>query len=361
MGGSVFKGSKHHQHHGDGIIVDHNIGQSLDEDMKVEIKKIKVLLLGTGESGKSTIFKQMVYLHGVGLAAQKRIVQGGIQLVIIDAMRSLISRSYDLAEKFPSIAREFNISIELRDGCELLRGNECRLDDNTARIIYNLWKDQGIRKTYEYRSMLHIPDNIDYFFDKVLDIANPKYEITDEDVFKIRIRSTGMAQEVFDFDRFQLVMVDVGGQRSERKKWLPMFDGVTAVIFVAAVSEYNQNCFEDDLTPRWQESLEVFQQCVNAPSFDRTDFILFFNKADLFREKFGIFPLQDSIPEFKGETVEEGLEFMKSQYLRKMGEKKALYSHFTVATDPDLMQKVLEDVRSIVIKKNIERTGIELQ
>lgn len=35
-------------------------------------------------------------------------------------------------------------------------------------------------------------------------------------------------------------MVDVGGQRNERRKWIHAFEGVTAVIFVAAISEYDQ-------------------------------------------------------------------------------------------------------------------------
>ena len=38
----------------------------------------------------------------------------------------------------------------------------------------------------------------------------------------------------------RIKMMDVGGQRSERKKWLNCFDGIQAVIFVVAMSEYDQ-------------------------------------------------------------------------------------------------------------------------
>ena len=33
-------------------------------------------------------------------------------------------------------------------------------------------------------------------------------------------------------------LFDVGGQRNERRKWIHLFEGVSAVIFCAAISEY---------------------------------------------------------------------------------------------------------------------------
>ena len=40
-------------------------------------------------------------------------------------------------------------------------------------------------------------------------------------------------------------MIDVGGQRSERKKWLRCFDSIQAVIFIASLAEYDQVLAED--------------------------------------------------------------------------------------------------------------------
>lgn len=40
-------------------------------------------------------------------------------------------------------------------------------------------------------------------------------------------------------------MFDVGGQRSERKKWIHCFEGVTAIIFIVAMSEYDLTLAED--------------------------------------------------------------------------------------------------------------------
>lgn len=41
---------------------------------------------------------------------------------------------------------------------------------------------------------------------------------------------------------------DVGGQRSERKKWIHCFEAVHALIYITAVSEYDEVLFEDDTT-----------------------------------------------------------------------------------------------------------------
>jgi len=43
-------------------------------------------------------------------------------------------------------------------------------------------------------------------------------------------------------------LFDVGGQRSERKKWIHCFEDVTAIIFCVGMSEYDQVLHEDETT-----------------------------------------------------------------------------------------------------------------
>ena len=58
-------------------------------------------------------------------------------------------------------------------------------------------------------------------------------------------------------------MVDVGGQRSERRKWIHCFENVTSIIFLVALSEYDQILFESD-----NEVCQVdFQTYTNVFSF----------------------------------------------------------------------------------------------
>ena len=46
-------------------------------------------------------------------------------------------------------------------------------------------------------------------------------------------------------------MFDVGGQRDERRKWIQVFNDVTAIIFVVACSSYNMVLREDPTQVRY--------------------------------------------------------------------------------------------------------------
>ncbi|VEL20170.1 unnamed protein product [Protopolystoma xenopodis] len=48
-------------------------------------------------------------------------------------------------------------------------------------------------------------------------------------------------------------LFDVGGQRSERKKWIHCFEGVTAIIFIVALNEYDLGLAEDQGTSYWHK------------------------------------------------------------------------------------------------------------
>ena len=56
----------------------------------------------------------------------------------------------------------------------------------------------------------------------------------------------------FEYKSLVFNMFDVGGQRSQRKKWIHCFDDVDCVLFVSALSEYDQVLLEDSSVNRMQ-------------------------------------------------------------------------------------------------------------
>lgn len=102
---------------------------------------------------------------------------------------------------------------------------------------------------------------------------------------------------------FPFRMFDVGGQRSERKKWIHCFEGVTAIIFCVALSGYDLVLAEDEEMNRMIESMKLFDSICNSKWFVETSIILFLNKKDLFEEKIVRSPLTICFPEYSGKNA----------------------------------------------------------
>src|SRR3954470_9197898 len=92
------------------------------------------------------------------------------------------------------------------------------------------------------------------------------------------------------------------------------FENVTAVLFVAAISEYDQVLYEDENTNRIVEALNLFEEICNSRWFRETSMILFLNKRDLFAEKIARVPLNQYFEEYTGgDDIEAAREFMQHQ------------------------------------------------
>jgi len=108
-------------------------------------------------------------------------------------------------------------------------------------------------------------------------------------------------------------IIDVGGQRSERRKWVHCFPDINALLFVVAISEYDQTLREDNTTKRLDESLKVYEETINNKIFANKVVILCLNKMDIFEEKLKQRNLKDYYPEYTGNTKEEAIEFIRKK------------------------------------------------
>ena len=157
-------------------------------------------------------------------------------------------------------------------------------------------------------------------------------------------------------------MLDVGGQRNERKKWIHCFDDVTAIIFVVAISEYNQLLFEDERTNRMVESLKLFSEITNSQYFEETSIILFLNKKDLFKIKIEHVPLTVCFANFNGRErdYEVGLKFIEEQFVlqnQNQEKNKHIFVHPTCGLDSENVQIVFNSVKDIIITRHLRELG----
>lgn len=314
----------------------------------------KLLLLGAGESGKSTLFKQMITIYGKGYPeSERKTFTPIIYNNIITSMKILVH----MCETFsPDLAIACIDDLAVIQECD----NADAVDKDIAASISNLWKDKAVQQTFQCRAKFQFPDSAPYFFDRIDEIASDQYVPSKQDVLRSRVRTTGIVENAFEIDGNQFKMFDVGGQRNERKKWIHCFENVTAVLFVAAISEYDQVLYEDENTNRMMEALNLFEEICNSRWFRDTSMILFLNKRDLFENKITRVPLKICFESYDGpDTYDAGCEFLQEQFeSRNRNPDKQVYTHITCATDTDNISAVFNAVKDIIIRKSLQEAGL---
>lgn len=349
-------------------------GSSLSTDEKQEIARtryieeqnakdhakdemtIKLLLLGAGESGKSTIFKQMKLLYGKGFSDdERRDWNPKIQMGTISAMKAVCSATvkFGLDKQIKNREAFTNIS-EVNE--------RTLLSPKTAECIKTLWRESAILEAWERRSEYQVIESNELYFSKIDVIASPGYLPTDEDVLASRVRTCGIVEETYVIENVEFTIIDVGGQRNERKKWIHCFDNVNALIFVAALSEFDQMMFEDETQNRMVDTLHLFDSICNSRWFQKTAMILFLNKRDLFAKKITkkdiscVTDWQDY--HGKANSYDDGVNYFLQKFLEKNHQKtKDIYTHVTCATDTENVKVVFNASKDIILKFNLEASG----
>ncbi|GMN63310.1 hypothetical protein TIFTF001_032381 [Ficus carica] len=272
-----------------------------------------------------------------------------------------------------------------------------RLTKELAQDIETLWKDPAIQETYARGNELQVPDCTNYFMENLQRLSDLNYVPTKEDVLYARVRTTGVVEiqfsmpaELFEPCRAQLKnacnnpvgenkksgevyrLFDVGGQRNERRKWIHLFEGVTAVIFCAAISEYDQTLFEEDNRNRMMETKELFEWVLNQPCFEKTSFMLFLNKFDIFEKKVLKVPLnacewfKDYQPVSTGkQEIEHAYEFVKKKFEELYFQSTApdrvdrvFKIYRTTALDQKLVKKTFKLVDETLRRRNLFEAGL---
>ncbi|RXM32173.1 cGMP-dependent protein kinase 1 [Acipenser ruthenus] len=156
-------------------------------------------------------------------------------------------------------------------------------------------------------------------------------------------------------------MVDVGGQRSERRKWIHCFENVTSIMFLVALSEYDQVLVESDNENRMEESKALFRTIITYPWFQNSSVILFLNKKDLLEEKIMYSHLVDYFPEFDGpqRDAQAAREFILKMFVDLNPDSdKIIYSHFTCATDTENIRFVFAAVKDTILQLNLKEYNL---
>lgn len=328
-----------------------NVEMQLIEQQLQELFKFKILLLGAGESGKSTVVKQLKLIHKKKISAKELKMTGtSLHQNVVDCMKALLHASkqfnyYDLDAE--DIATE-----EI-----LLNHDESeRLAPEMADRIARLFNSPTITKTYERRSEFWLLDSFPYYIKNLPRFCEPEFVPTEEDSVMARIRTTGIvvseleqkitAEHKDEPDMIKYQVVDVGGQRNERKKWMHCFSDVKAILFIVNCAGYNQVLFEDSSKNRMIEELELFQSVTHNPMFENTPIFLFLNKKDLFETMVTEVDMKCTFADYTGgKNLKPALEYIENQFKKQLPPNKQVQIHTVTARWKRDIRSAFEEVK----------------
>lgn len=335
-------------------------------------KELKVLLLGAGESGKSTIIQQLKILHQNGFSEQE----------LLDHRPVVFDNVLEIAKCLVEARSKFNVPLEPDSGIskqdlqlveeyqyseeggtgEHMLANSSQFPPQVATTLVKLWELPSTKQLLNsgHRSEFYLMDSAAYFVNNVTRISKRNYIPNVQDILYSRQKTSGIFDEVFDMgSNLKLHIYDVGGQRSERKKWIHCFDSVTIIIFCVALSEYDQFLLEDQSQNRFQESLVLFDNVVNSRWFSRTSVVLFLNKIDLFAEKLKKVPLETYFPDYTGgQDINKAAKYILWRFVQLNRANLSIYPHVTQATDTSNIKLVFAAIKETILENSLKDSGV---
>ena len=181
-----------------------NIDQKMQSDDRQEKIINKLLLLGTGSSGKTTLFKALKSVHNAGMDKSELLdTRHVIRQNVILGILILLQQSQELYDQDPNSHSDCQIVVsdDLRKIIQIIVNNannqfievvDWKQMHFLGQACKILWDLPQIQATFRKRGgRFSFPDNLDYFFNNIEHIMAQDYIPTEEDSLKTRIRTTG--------------------------------------------------------------------------------------------------------------------------------------------------------------------------
>jgi guanine nucleotide-binding protein G(i) subunit alpha len=322
--------------------------------------EVKIILLGAGESGKSTFFRQISHLLS---QINQHEFKGFIPSIYENIWRMTQQCCLSCHKRNPNEPFE---NDKTREANNVIAGFEKDFGEfkedygYTTKVfeaIQACWADKKFVDTFnKYKGLdFHVNDGWEYLFqsDNLSRFKpQPNFVPTFEDIIQTRKKTVGINKIKYSLDNKDYILIDVGGQRNERKKWANALENVASLVFVASLGDFDQVCYEDDVTNRMKEAIELFEKTVNNVIFLDKKVVLMLNKKDVMRVKIQKRELSDTFEDYKGgHDYDAALAFITEKFREVIkGEKDRIVVKYCQATDASNIKEVFEEVKQILKK-----------
>ncbi|CAO3687356.1 unnamed protein product [Rhizopus microsporus] len=180
------------------------IDRYLEKERGIREKECKILLLGSGESGKSTILKQMKIINLNGYSSDELFAwRATVYRNVVESAQALIQAMAKLGVDYEKAELRENVDkvLEYR-----VSGNpKSQLSPEIVAIIKLLWQDKAVLSYFEKRDKtFYIMDSAPYFFDSMDRIGQANYIPNEQDVLRARLKTTGITEIQFQMGGFSV-------------------------------------------------------------------------------------------------------------------------------------------------------------
>jgi len=300
-------------------------------------------------TGKTTVLKQMRQCFDGGFQdSEKQDFKVAILADIKTSMGNILS----------AMGR---MNIQLEGNLQAEKDNVLGDKPIDLKAVAALWKDGGVRKAFDRSREYDLSDSAAYFFNALDRLIASGYVPSTDDIMRVRIKTIGITETKLKVGQMTYNIVDVAGQKSERRKWLHQFETVTAMIYVIAISSFDQILAEDDSkSNRLQDAMKTFADVCQDRWFQKVSFIVFLNKIDLLGEKLAKSRFQEYISEYDGKNDVQSVATYYTNKINRLTQTdvRQAYVHLTCATDSEKFKFVILAVTDTITQNNLRNVGL---
>jgi len=320
------------------------------KEAKAKMKsQAKVLLMGSQESGKEALLKQIRLLSEGGFSYEET-ERFRVQIFnnLIHGLKDILSSHLDLSAAIsPDNLRNAELLANAQDAeffvpfPAYLREPLRKLWKDPACETWKMWNNDTLK--------------LSYYFQHLDRLFNPSYLPNSEDILHCLYSPTaGITETVFKTADSKLIIFDIGGQNTEARKLMYPFQDVTCVVFVVDLSGYDQVQGENNNENQMQHAMNMWESITHSQWFRNNSFLLFLNNRDIFDTKIAYSDIRNHFPDYTGSTgdIYEGLEYFKSRFIQiaKDGNTKSPYVCGMTAVDTALTE-MLDIVQDIALAR----------
>ncbi|KAL0490477.1 guanine nucleotide-binding protein alpha-2 subunit [Acrasis kona] len=304
--------------------------------------KRKVMELGCNWGGKTSLFKAAKLAYHNGFSDNDRSgFRDVIYSNILYSMRLLMENALqdaDTSKDEKNYIKTFGYEI-------LHMFADFSIEKAALQKVPDLWAQESLKRAYTRRNTtFHIPE-VQHWLNDTQRIFSDDYIPDDQDILFCRVKTTGIVYNNFDFQKYDVELIDVGSERNERKKWYSCFEGVTDLVYVVGLDEFDMLCYEDNETNRLIESLNTWIEVLKNNNYfpaSKVNLFLVFNKIDLFEQKIKNGAcLSKSFPAYQpkqmgfdpSQEFKRALQYIANRFLSSLPDKRETTVCVTKAVD----------------------------